>query len=79
MGWLIGLEPTAFWATHEGGARSEPERSDGNHPKSAGGARDSPMQGIDWTAERRAERRFFLLKVPLSEQKKSEIRSRAPP
>ena len=26
---------------------------------SAGGARDSPMQGIDWTAERRAERRFY--------------------
>ena len=25
MGWLIGLEPTAFWATRKGGARSEPE------------------------------------------------------
>ena len=68
MGWLIGLEPATFWGTHEGEARSEPERSDGNLPKAQevrGTVRGNASTGL-----RNAERSDdFLLKVPLSEQK----------
>ena len=36
MGWLIGLEPTAFWATRRKASLSD---SEGNHQTSSGGAR----------------------------------------
>ena len=73
MGWLILLrqgygEQVGFSQTRAtrrrraGAKRRQP-------PKSSGGARGSPMQRIDWTAERNAWWRFFCWKFHFQSKK----------
>ena len=78
MGWLIGLEPTAFWATREG-----------DSPKRAGVERRQPPAKLRRCAvqydathrldcEKRGEATIFCRKFTFK-AKKSEIRPSAPP
>ncbi len=74
MGWLIGLEPTAFWATRRKASR----RAATATTRQAKEERGSGQNYCHEQAECGAERRFFA-ESSTFKAKKSEVRLRAPP